>query len=93
MRNKLLLVFLLIIGNYAFSQGTVNSIYSSSGLGEIGGGDHPVAIGIGNNTITMVDSTVLNFYNPASYNLLAKGQPLFSFATSTRLSTYKEGNN
>lgn len=38
-----------------------------------------------------MDSTVLNYYNPASYNQMAKGQPLFSFGLSTRLTTRKQG--
>ena len=93
MRNYILVLSIILLGNIAFSQTTVNSIYSSAGLGEEGGGDHVVGVGIGNNTITMADSTTLNFYNPATYNTLATGLPLFSLGLSTRLSNYSEGNN
>ena len=93
MRNYILVFGIILLGNIAYSQTTVNSIFSSTGLGEEGGGDHVVGIGIGNNTITMADSTTLNFYNPATYNTMASGLPLFSFGVSTRISNYSEGNN
>ncbi|MDX2361966.1 MAG: hypothetical protein QNK23_14240 [Crocinitomicaceae bacterium] len=91
MRNLSVAFIFLFCGATAFAQQTTaNSPYSSFGLGELGGNDHAVLSGIGNTTITMQDSTLLNFYNPASYNTLAKGQPLFSIGTSTRLSSYSE---
>ena len=93
MRNYILVFGIILLGNIAFSQTTVNSIFSSDRLGEEGGGDHFIGVGIGNNTITMADSTTLNFYNPATYNTMATGLPLFSLGMSTRISNYAEGNN
>lgn len=90
MRNLYLSFILVLIGGVAISQNTSNSPYSSFGLGEHGGMDHAVFSALGNSTITMIDSTVLNFYNPSSYSSLSKGQPIFSFGISSRLSNYSE---
>lgn len=92
MRNLYLSFILVLIGTVAVSQNTSNSPYSSFGLGEHGGMDHAVFSALGNSTITLIDSTVLNFYNPSSYSSLAKGQPIFSFGISSRLSNYSEND-
>lgn len=89
------LVFLLLsisLGSNSFGQTTNNSPYSYYGLGESGGLDHAALGGIGNSTITAFDSTILNFYNPSSYNTLAKGVPLVSFGVSSRLSNFTQGD-
>lgn len=93
MRNTFIVSILIAISQLGFAQITTNSPYSSYGIGELGGMDNANFIGLGNNTITYFDSTVINYYNPASYNTLAKGQPLFSMGISSRLSTYTEGDN
>jgi hypothetical protein len=93
MRKTILLTVLTLISQIGFAQVQTNDPYSSYGLGESGGMDHASFLGLGNSTITFFDSTVINFYNPASYNTLAKGQPLFSFGISSRLSTFSEGSN
>lgn len=94
MRNFLFGVLLVIIGNVAFAQtNTANSPYSSFGLGEFGVIGNAVFSGIGNSVLTYQDSTVINFFNPSSYNTLAKGLPLFSLGSSTRFSNYSEGDN
>ena len=91
MRKTIIASILIAISHLGFTQVTTNSPYSSYGLGEAGGMDNANFIGLGNNTITYFDSTVLNYYNPASYNTLAQGQPLFSFGIPSRLSEYTEG--
>lgn len=91
MRRLILIVFTALIGSLSYAQVISNSPYSSFGLGELGGLDHAVFGGAGNSNITFIDSTNLNFYNPASYNTLATGQPLFSLGLSSRLSNYQEG--
>jgi len=92
MRKSLLVLLVLFTGSLSFAQNTANSPYSSYGIGSTNGLDHATFLGIGNSRITMVDSTVLNFYNPASYNSLAKGQPIFSLGAASRLSTFSEGD-
>jgi hypothetical protein len=90
MRASLLsLLFIVLIGNN-FAQLTSNSPYSSYGFGEKGGLDHATFTGIGNTMITYFDSTVLNMYNPSTYNTLGKGQPLYSLGLTSRLSSYEQ---
>jgi hypothetical protein len=93
MRKSLLVILFFLTSQFGFTQISSNSPFSYYGLGESGGADHGYFSGIGNSTITQFDSTVINFYNPASYNTLAKEQPLFSFGISSRLSNYSEGTN
>lgn len=90
MRNLSLSFLVLLIGTLTIAQSNINSPYSSYGLGELGGHDHAATSGLGNTNITIQDSTLLNFYNPASYSSLGQGQPLFSIGVSTRLSTFSE---
>jgi hypothetical protein len=78
---------------FANAQITATSPNSSFGMGQREGMDHAVFAGLGNTSITYCDSTTLNFFNPASYNLLGKGQPLFSVGLSSRLSTFQEGGS
>ena len=75
----------------SLSQITSTSPYSSYGIGERDGIENAVFSGLGNSTITYFDSTALNYFNPASYNTLGQGQPLFSVGISSRLSNYKDG--
>ena len=93
MRKTLLVFFLMFLGNITLAQKASNSPYSSHGIGETEGLENATVLGVGNARITMIDSTFLNFNNPASYNSLGKGQPLFSLGVSSRLSIYNEGDN
>ena len=92
MRKIFILLSTVFIGGTSLAQNSVNSPFSSYGLGEVGGLDHAAFSGIGNTTITSCDSTVFNFYNPASYNSMANGQPIFSLGVSSRLSNFTEGS-
>ncbi len=88
MRNTLLVVLFVISGLVSLAQDP----FSYYGLGETSGYDHPILSGIGNTEITLIDSTTLNYYNPASYNALGVGQPIFSIGLSSRLSNYTQGD-
>lgn len=92
--HRLLILFLLscVVSSASIAQSTNNSPYSYYGLGEIGGLDHASLGAIGNAYLCAFDSTVLNFYNPSSYNTLATGVPLVSIGVSSRLSTYSQGS-
>lgn len=90
MRNLSLLIIIAFSGLFANAQNASNSPFSSFGLGEMGGMDHAVFSSLGNTTITISDSTVLNFYNPASYSSIGKGQPIFSLGVSSRISDFSE---
>ena len=83
-------IFLVVFGYSSFAQTNNNSPYSYYGLGETGGLDHATLGAIGNNRLTAFDSTILNFYNPSSYNTLAKGVPLVSFGISSRHSNFTQ---
>ena len=63
MYKFILSLSILLLGTFSYAQNSANSPFSSFALGEIGGLDHAAFIGIGNSTITMNDSTILNFYN------------------------------
>ena len=87
MRKTLLVVLFALIGTLSYAQNP----YSYFGIGELSGRDHPIFSGLGNTEITLVDSMTLNFFNPASYNALGQGQPIFSLGFSSRLSTFEQG--
>ena len=63
------------------------SPYSATGIGDRWSLDHSFFSGLGNNTVSFFDSTVLNTYQPASYNTMAVGQPLFSIGISSKYVT------
>ena len=86
------MLLLSLLSGYTVAQSTSTSPYSSYGFGQRDGLDHGTYEGIGATTITYFDSTTLNFYNPASYNTMGKGQPMFSVGVSSRLSFYSEDN-
>lgn len=86
MRNKILVLVVLFVVGIANAQNTNYSPYSSYGLGEIGGQENATFVGIGNSNITYFDSTILNYFNPATYNTYGSGQPLFSLGVTSRLS-------
>jgi hypothetical protein len=85
MRNKIKLVFFAFIGFTAFGQPTIHSPFSSYGFGERNYSNDAVSAGLGYATISYIDSTLINFANPAAYNALAKGQPLFSLGLKGRV--------
>lgn len=93
MRAKIILSFLLFSSLNAVSQNVTHSPYSSYGFGERTYGNDAVTSALGKSNIALADSMFLNFYNPATYHLLAEGQPLFSLSAASRLSTYSKANS
>lgn len=93
MFNRFLASLIILFSAFAFGQTTSNNPYSSLGLGERGGFDHGFFSGAGNNRVIFCDSTVLNFYNPASYSHLTSHNPLFSLGISSRLSQFSQGGS
>lgn len=87
MINKLLVPFLFLLSSGLFAQGNL-SPYSSYGLGERGGVDHPLFSGMGNNTVNYISSTTFNRFNPASYSYIRPHNPIFSVAVSSKFSTF-----
>jgi hypothetical protein len=91
--RKIFLILFLCISGAIFAQKYSNSPYSANGIGEFGGLDHATFSGLGHSTAGLIDSTVLNYFNPSSYASLGKGQPLFTLGVSGRFSNYTEGAN
>ena len=58
------------------------------GLGEMSSKGHGIFDGLGKNTINVFDSSVLNHYNPATYNRLSKGATLYTISIHSRQSWY-----
>ena len=69
-----------------------NSPFSSYGIGEFGGLENAIFSGMGNTSVSNLDSTILNVSNPSSYASLAHGQPLFSTGISSRFSEFKSSD-
>jgi len=93
MRTKFFtLLFTALVAN-VFAQSTSTSPFSTFGFGEKGGVDHASFTALGNCNLTYFDSTVLNFYNPATYNTLGEGQPLFSIGVTSRMSFYEQNGS
>ena len=69
-----------------------NSPFSSYGIGEFGGLDNAIFSGMGNTSVSNLDSTILDVNNPSSYASLAHGQPLFSTGISSRFSEFRSGD-
>lgn len=77
----------------ANAQNQVNSPYSAYALGEMGSAGNGAFTAIGGANLAFIDSTQINFDNPASYNALANGIPLFSSGLSARMITLSENGN
>jgi hypothetical protein len=88
---KILFNFLtLFIFSQSWSQSTTNQPASYYGLGESSAQNHGIFDALGKNTINVFDSTILNFYNPATYNTLSTGNTLYSYGIQARISNYSE---
>lgn len=93
MINKVLLSLSIALSGVGYAQTYTTSPFSSNGLGEEGGLVDPQFGGLGNASAAFVDSASVNLNNPASYSALSKGQPLFSFGLSSRLSDYSQNGS
>jgi hypothetical protein len=93
MHSKFLLIFSLFISICGNAQLTSNSPFTAYGLGEKGNDMLAPFTGLGNCGLTYFDSTVFNPHNPATYNTLGQGQPLFTIGLNTQINRYTQGNN
>lgn len=91
MRNILRVALLLIVVGSSWAQPIASSPYSSQGLGETGNSESAYYTALGGAATGLNDSTQTNFFNPATYSSLAKGQPLFSIGSNSRFSTFSDG--
>ena len=88
---KILFNFLVLFTCFqTWSQSSTNQPASFYGLGESAAQNHGIFDALGKNTINVFDSTILNFYNPATYNTMSTGNTLYSYGIQTRISNYSE---
>ncbi|MES2798720.1 MAG: hypothetical protein V4638_01780 [Bacteroidota bacterium] len=90
MFNKILILLVAFFGTSAIAQNTIHSPYSSYGFGEKTYSVDAISLSLGTATNAYVDSTIVNFSNPASYNSYSKGFPLFSLGLRSRVSFFKQ---
>lgn len=91
MHSKLLLIFTLIFSFHGKSQLTSNSPFTAYGFGERGSDMLAPFTGLGSCGLTYFDSTVFNPHNPATYNTLGQGQPLFTIGLNTKINQFDQG--
>lgn len=90
--HKFLLVVFLAATTFSFGQSYSTNPYSASGLGEEGSLGEAAFAAVGGIKSVIVDSNLVNFYNPSSYSFLAKGQPLMSVNIAGRVSKLSQGD-
>lgn len=91
MRYKLASVFTLFI-IVAKAQLTTSHPLSSYGIGEYNTGSNAISTALGYVNSSMIDSTLVNFYNPSSYSRLSKGNTLLSIGIDSKLSQYTQND-
>lgn len=69
------------------------SPYASSGIGTMQMSSDPIQLSLGNSSFAFLDSTYLNFNNPASYSRITKGYPLFSVGINGSYTSMTDGLN
>jgi hypothetical protein len=85
--------FSLLIAGIATAQNYSSSPFSSQGIGEDGPLNDGQFSALGNAKSAVIDSIVVNTYNPASYAFLSKGQPLFAMGLASKVSNYSLNNS
>jgi hypothetical protein len=75
-----------------YGQQSVSHPLSSYGIGDYQLSDHGIYSAMGNVQVPFIDSSHLNFLNPASYSALSKGNTLFSLGVNQRTSFLSQGN-
>jgi hypothetical protein len=79
---KFSLLFILLVCNFSLSQQYTKDPLSAIGIGQEDNTQNATFEALGNNRVSYIDSTNLNFYNSASYSFLSHGQPIFSTGLS-----------
>lgn len=87
-KQLFLLVISTILCNFAWTQASSSSPYSTTGIGEEGGLQIAQFGAMGGISSIGFDSTLMNTSNPSTYSLLSPGQPLFSVGVNVKFSTY-----
>lgn len=85
--------FSFLIAGIATAQNYSSSPFSSQGIGEDGPLNDGQFSALGNAKSAVIDSIVVNTYNPANYAFLSKGQPLFAMGLASKVSNYSLNNS
>jgi hypothetical protein len=87
--HKLYLLLLAYCFFFSLSAQSITAEPASFyGLGEMSSKGHGILDALGKNTVNVFDSTILNNFNPASYNRLSKGATLYTVSIHSRQSWY-----
>lgn len=86
-----LLSSFLTVCNF-YSQSITAEPASFYGLGEMSAKGHGIFDALGKNAINVFDSSILNHYNPATYNRLSKGATLYTVSLHSRQSWYSNAS-
>jgi hypothetical protein len=87
--NKLFaLLFSASFCNFFMAQSITAEPASFYGLGEMSSKGHGIFDALGKNAINVFDSSMVNHYNPATYNRLSKGATLYTVSINSRQSWY-----
>jgi long-subunit fatty acid transport protein len=91
--NKLFtLLFTATFYNLLLAQSITAEPASFYGLGEMSSKGHGIFDALGKNAINIFDSTLVNHYNPATYNRLSKGATLYTVSINSRQSWYSNSS-
>lgn len=93
MYKKNITLLLILCSFQLFAQNTIQSPFSSFGLGERSLSQNAITDALGFNSITYIDSTIANFNNPASYNSSSGPYPLFSIGLRSRISFFEQNGS
>lgn len=78
MYRSLLVTLFIVLSGTALVQISTNSPYSSRGIGDLGYYGNAYTSALGGAATALTDSSQTNLYNPSTYSLTAKQNPLFS---------------
>ena len=91
MRYSLAFIFLSFLHTF-YAQVITTHPLSSYGIGEYNTGSNAISGALGFVNTSMIDSNMVNFYNPSSYSRLSKGNTLLSLGIDSRFSFYEQGD-
>ena len=63
---------------------------SAYGIGEYNTGSNAISTALGMVNTSMIDSGIVNYFNPSSYTQLSKGNTLLSMGIESRFSSYSQ---
>ena len=90
MAVRILLFFMLFITSLTAQVSTV-SPFSSQGIGDVNFYGDAYFVGLGGSTVSVIDSSQANLFNPASYAFTARGLPIFSMGLAHEETTFLLG--